>query len=722
MGEMRIGIPEDFRNYLSLRGASVTGEAAADHQPLTARALAIGTFLSFFLGVCANYADIVIKGSYMTLDFSTPGAIFLFLVLVGLLNTLFKATARRWWLSGLVTLAAMGACAHEFASFDDLVFYNPGVLVAAFAVTAMLANTILAAGGRSLALNRSELIVVYIMLIVVASLATMGLCEPLLPCISAFVYYASPENRWQELLFPLLPSSVTFDDGAGNSAFFEGLGAGGYAPYELWVQPLAIWGIFLIALYVTMVSVAVILRRQWMDRERLSYPLVQAAQLVIRSEEPDRIVNPFFLSRTMWAGAALPILVGLFTGLNKYLGGFPVIPTAWTIPIGFGQAINMTVSFAVVGFSYLIGPDIAMGIWSFALLSKVEKMLFVANGVTKQQDVWGVRVTELMNYQGLGALLVFVAIGLWVGREHLLQVWLRFLGRPSELSDDDEIMSYRAAVIGVLMGVLVMIGWFAFLGTPLWASALFIVVVMGIFTGLSRVVAESGVAAIITPMNAPDFMMFGLGSKLVGVQGIANFSLGYIFLADLRVFLMGVVVCGLKLIEGMNRQSRRIVFQAILVAVFFGIAGSLYTVLEIAYRDGGINFSGWFFKSLPQRIGNTAVKGMETPGVYWPGLRFLGIGGAGMLALTWVRQRFLWWPLHPIGFPIMTSWVVDWMWFSVFLAWLVKVTVLKYGGAPLFARSREFFLGLIVGRMLISGGWLVVDYISGMVGNPIFWI
>ena len=93
-----------------------------------------------------------------------------------------------------------------------------------------------------------------------------------------------------------------------------------------------------------------------------------------------------------------------------------------------------------------------------------------------------------------------------------------------------------------------------------------------------------------------------------------------------------------------------------------------------------------------------------------------------MLALTWVRQRFLWWPLHPIGFPIMTSWVVDWMWFSVFLAWLVKVTVLKYGGAPLFARSREFFLGLIVGRVLISGGWLVVDYISGMVGNPIFWI
>ncbi len=64
---MRIGIPQDFRRYLSLRGASVTRESEADHQPLSARALVVGTFLSFFLGVGANYADIVIKGSYMTI-------------------------------------------------------------------------------------------------------------------------------------------------------------------------------------------------------------------------------------------------------------------------------------------------------------------------------------------------------------------------------------------------------------------------------------------------------------------------------------------------------------------------------------------------------------------------------------------------------------------------------------------------------------------------------
>ena len=91
---MKVGIPQDFKNYLSLRGASISGDEAEGHQPLTLRALGVGTFLSFFLGVGANYADIVISGSYMTLDFSAPGAIFVFLVLVGLLNTFFKITAR----------------------------------------------------------------------------------------------------------------------------------------------------------------------------------------------------------------------------------------------------------------------------------------------------------------------------------------------------------------------------------------------------------------------------------------------------------------------------------------------------------------------------------------------------------------------------------------------------------------------------------------------------
>lgn len=706
-----------------MRGTSVTGEETAAHQPLTLRALVVGAFLSFFLGVGANYADLVIGGSYMTLDFSTPGAIFLFLVLVGFLNTLYKLTARDWRISGLAFGVVAVAYLVHFYPYDDMRLWSPGVLFTSFLVVTLLANTMLAAMGKNMALNRSELIVVYIMLIIVASFATMGLCETLLPAITSLFYYANPDNKWMELLLPHMPTAIMVDDGNGNQAFFEGFGTADYRiPYEIWVRPMAVWAVFLLALYVAMVSTAVILRRQWMDRERLSYPLVQTAQEIIRGEEDGRIVNPFFKSKVMWVGASIPMLAGLFTGLNKYLGGWPLITTAWSFPIYGGETINMTLSFAVLGFSYLIGPDIAMGIWAFALLTKVENMILYSQGVTKQQEVWGANVSELLNYQGLGALVVFVLLGLWVGREHLAQVVRKAFGLSSRLNDDNEIMSYRAAVLSLGLTTVIMVGWFVYLGTPLWASIFFIVLAFIIFIGLSRVVAESGIPAIISPMVAPDFMVYGLGSKLLGTQAIANFSVSYIFATDIRVFLMGVCANGLKLVEGMTKKARRYVFWAIMIAIVVGMAGSLYTILEASYRDGGINTSGWFFKGMPKIILSTVETGIEESGVYWPGIGFMGLGGAGMLALTWLRQRFLWWPLNPIGFPIMASWIVNWMWFSVFLAWLIKVIILKYGGAPLYNRSRIFFLGIITGRMLISGFWLVVDYLSGIVGNHIFWI
>jgi len=683
----------------------------------------IGGFLSLFLGVGANYADIVIKGTHMTLDFSAPGAIFLFLVVVGLLNTAFKLTGRSPALAILSWVAVAVWYGWHHFPFDKMPLYSPGVLFSSFMVVAFLLNAVMSARGRNLALNRSELIVVYIMLMVVASLASVGLCETILPAITGAFYYVSPENEWKELLFPHLPSALMVDDGAGNRDFYEGMGSAAVSvPYSLWARPLALWFAFLLVLYMAMVSAAVILRRQWMDRERLAYPLVQAAQEIIRGEEEGTAVNPFFKSRAMWIGMSVPVIVGLFSGLSRYFPGLPVFRTAWSFPIYGGQAINMTLSFAVLGFSYLISPDIAAGIWGFALLAKLEKMVFVTQGITKQQDVWSVSVSELLNYQGLGALIVFVLLGLWVGREHLVAVGRRFIGLASPLSDDDEIMSYRAAVAGLLGGIIGMVLWFIYLGAPWWAGVLFVALAMLIFTGITRIVAESGVPALISPMVAPDFMVYGLGSNLLGASSIGTFSLTYVFAADIRVFLMGVVANGLKLIEGMDRRSRRCVFWAILAAVFLGVIGSLWTVMQLAYKDGGINCAGWFFNAMPNIICRTAVTALEPSGVYWPGMGFVGLGAAGMMALTWLRQRFLWWPLHPIGFPVMTSWIVDWMWFSVFFAWLIKVTILRYGGASLFSRSRRFFLGIIVGRMLISGVWLVVDYLTGKVGNQIFWI
>ena len=49
----------------------------------------------------------------------------------------------------------------------------------------------------------------------------------------------------------------------------------------------------------------------------------------------------------------------------------------------------------------------------------------------------------------------------------------------------------------------------------------------------------------------------------------------------------------------------------------------------------------------------------------------------GLLMLA--RQRFLWWPLHPLGLPL--SAVFGSAFFSVFLGWLFKTAIVKYGRA-----------------------------------------
>jgi hypothetical protein len=57
------------------------------------------------------------------------------------------------------------------------------------------------------------------------------------------------------------------------------------------------------------------------------------------------------------------------------------------------------------------------------------------------------------------------------------------------------------------------------------------------------------------------------------------------------------------------------------------------------------------------------------------------------------------------------------IWFSVFVSWLLKLLILKYGGLYLYRVLKPFFLGLILGEATAAGFWLVVDFLMGEKGN-----
>ena len=602
-----------------------------------------------------------------------------------------------------------------YQPFDELDPYSPGFLFNSLLVLASLANVLAVARGRSLALNSSELILVYAMMLIVSALCTMGMSEQLPGMINAIFYYATPENQWVERLFPLIDRRIVVDDGAGNVLFYEGVGDG-VIPYGAWVEPMLWWAVFLLALYVSMVSIVVILRRQWMERERLAYPVVQVGLAMIRGEQQDRLVNRFFKSPSMWIGWSIPMFFGLLTALPSYGISVPRPTLTWSASLFGAQTLYMQVKFVVLGFSYLIHTHLALGIWVFHLVGKCEKAFFQIAGITPQQTiVFGVGGFPLLGYQGTGALIAMVLVGLWLGREHLKAVVLKAVGLAPHVDDSDEIMSYRGAVAGAAGGVLVMVVWLRIMGTPVWISLLFVVAALLIFIGITRIVVEAGVVQLRAPICAPDLVIQGVGSSLVGTSGVMNLSLAYLWAADVRVFVMGTCANALKMIEEMDPRSRRLVFWGIVLAMLIGALGSLWMIFHLTYKNGGVNMNSWFFHRGPAVAYENAVRNLEPRGVYWPGVGFFAGGGVVMALMMFARARLSWWPVHPIGFPIGANSMTDWIWFSVFLAWAVKVCVLRFGGGSGYRRSLPFFLGILTGEVTSMGVWLVVDYFTGTI-------
>ena len=79
--------------------------------------------------------------------------------------------------------------------------------------------------------------------------------------------------------------------------------------------------------------------------------------------------------------------------------------------------------------------------------------------------------------------------------------------------------------------------------------------------------------------------------------------------------------------------------------------------------------------------------------------------------LVAMRQRFLWWPWHPLGFVAWLGWPIDRYWLSILIGWLWKVCVVRVLGYRAFSGFRPAAFGLILGICFILSVWLVVHMV-----------
>jgi hypothetical protein len=88
---------------------------------------------------------------------------------------------------------------------------------------------------------------------------------------------------------------------------------------------------------------------------------------------------------------------------------------------------------------------------------------------------------------------------------------------------------------------------------------------------------------------------------------------------------------------------------------------------------------------------------------------FLLSGAAINMLLVAGRVFFYWWPFNPIGFVIGASAPIMNFMFSIFLAWLIKFLLMRFGGVGLYRKTQPLFLGILVGYVLGVAVAYVVD-------------
>ncbi|HZP82571.1 MAG TPA: DUF6785 family protein, partial [Chthonomonadaceae bacterium] len=628
---------EAYSHSPNRAGASVTGsaEAEAARERVTWRAVVLGALLCLLIGVGAPYSTHLLQGSYMDLDYSTPAAVFLLFVLVVFVSPLLRLLKRR-------------------------------------------------------ALSAAEIAVIWTMMIMACALTTMGMASQLVPTLAAARYYAQTETAWNTQVLPYIKPWL-LPDAFASERLFTGLKPGETIPWAAWAAPLAIWAVLLLALYTVSICLMAIFRRPWVERERLAYPLTQLPLEMARSgtQAGER---PLLRDAVMWAGFATAFLLPSMRGMHHYAPSFPDFETVWKFPM-FRETLELTwrISFPMIGFFFLANPEAVFTLWVFNRIAWTVHGWMNLLGTQYRADLGPYSADPPFGYIALGAFLGLAFTTVRAAWPHLRAVARMGVGRGA-LEDADEPMSYRTAFWGVVCGLAVMAVWLHLAGMPLFVVPIFLFGVLAIFLALTRIVIESGMAEAISPTAPAGFTHVVLGNQMIGPQALAVQSLSYIWAGDLRTLVMTSAAHGYRLSD-LVKGHRRTLTGTMALAILIAACAAVGTTLTLGYTRGGVSLNSWFFiggaewpyKWIAERNANPV--GPNVSG--WA----MALGGglfAGLLAF--LRQRYVWFPFHPVGFAVAPIWLVDEVWFSAFIAWLLRGLIVRYGGLRGYRRCRPYFL------------------------------
>jgi len=579
------------------------------------------------------------------------------------------------------------------------------LLVSFFAIV-FVANPLLRVLRRSWPLRPGEIVLVFMM----GWLSTrIGLN---LRLIAAPYHLATPENRWEEYIIPYMPVHLLPTNERGEMAtFFQGLPAGGTTPWGAWVPPLFWWFSMMGVGALVSLAVVVILRKQWVEHERLVFPLAEVPLQIISDVNQPGGIRRYLEAKLFWMGVGVPVFIAAINICGYFV---PWMPRANLQPVvsrvyiarGFPR-IFLGLDPVILGFAFFANSRILLSLWIFHLLAIIQVGIQNRLGLSVgSYDVWLPR-DPAVAWQSYGGIVVFVILILWRARRHVLDTLKTAMGLRPRVDDSSEIMSYRSAWLIVVLGLIYLTAWMHKAGLE-WGIALMYIVTVGILMiGMTRIIGETGLLFLGPTMIPQTFVARTLGSASMTHSSLGAAATGYGFMGYTQTYVMSPAAHSVKMLDRVGGNPRGVMNVLCAAMLVGGVVAAAYTI-HLGYSHGAINFGG----SHPDRVIKDVVAKVRNPeGTSYGRLAFFAVGGVVVSVLTLLTWRFPWWPLHPIGFTSSFVWQVRMAAASVFVAWLAKSIILWVGGIEGFRKARLFFIGLILGAVFATMMAVIIDLI-----------
>lgn len=569
-------------------------------------------------------------------------------------------------------------------------------------------NAILAQIAPHHALRIPELVILYVMLAVETAISSARFVVWILYAVTYGTWFDTPQRNWHEQYVRYLPTWLTVQNREVLRGFYLGESTL-FTPAHIsaWLLPLLFWGLFICVLGAVLLAIGTLFSKQWIHRERLTYPVV---------ELPFQMVSggaPFWRNRLMWFGFAIAATIELVNGLHFWFPSIPYIPTKRTNlavyfsgpPLNALTTCNLSFYPFIIGLGFLMPLDLAFSVTFFVLVFYAS---FVFGKITALD---GVPNYPFVHEQEFGAALAILFTLLLSSRTHLNEIVRMAFTAPAGGRRTEEAALYRRSLLTLIFGTFFLVGFLIMAGLSWWIAGVFIMVYCALGLIVARMRAELGLPThMLVGLTGSHMLMSTVGNETVGVRNVPLMAILGSFTYYNSNHMLPYQMEGLRMADR-ERIRSRVLSHAVLVAIGVGVVVTLITQLDSIYRVGGatkmfgcLDQSRYTWEHIMSAwMSGGAGTLYRKP--QWTSLAVMVSGFFFCLFLMALRHRFLWFPLHPVG--LLMGYTAEDVWTGVALAMVIKWLVLRYSGLRGYRMFVPFFLGLALGDMVSGMSWIV---------------